>query len=203
MLMVNYRGSIGSGQSSVDFLLGRVGTTDVSDMHQVVCQVIKENTHLDPNKCVLFGGSHGGFLVLHLSGQYPSEFKSCVALNPVVDLPTFSGSDIPDWAVVEAGFDYTPTLELTSEMFEKMRKASPIQYVPQVEAPTLLLLGKKDLRVPCYQGLAYYHALKARNVKTKVLMYDDNHPLSQTMHEADFAINTVLWFLENINHEIE
>jgi acylaminoacyl-peptidase len=71
MIMVNYRGSVGSGQASVDFLLGRVGTTDVEDMHQAAKHVLANNPNISSEKCVLFGGSHGGFLVLHLSGQFP------------------------------------------------------------------------------------------------------------------------------------
>lgn len=71
MLLVNYRGSIGAGQESVEFLLGRIGDSDVKDVHLAVVQAVKQFPFLNPNKMVLFGGSHGGFLVTHLSGQFP------------------------------------------------------------------------------------------------------------------------------------
>jgi acylaminoacyl-peptidase len=69
--MVNYRGSIGSGQESVEFLLGRIGDSDVKDVHLATFQALKKFPFLNPKKMVLFGGSHGGFLVTHLSGQFP------------------------------------------------------------------------------------------------------------------------------------
>lgn len=48
-----------------------------------------------------------------------------------------------------------------------MIEISPITNIRNVKAPTLLLLGKKDLRVPPSQGLAYYYTLKELNVPTK------------------------------------
>lgn len=204
IVMPNYRGSVGAGQASVDFLLGKVGKTDVRDSQQAAETVLKMfGGQLSPNKCLLFGGSHGGFLSLHLAGQYPSFYKSCVALNPVCDLTTFPGSDIPDWAAVEGGYSFKPTLQMDSNMFEEMMSKSPINIVASVTAPVLLLLGKKDLRVPAYQGFSYYRQLKARGIKTRVLVYDDNHSLSQVPHEVDFEINSVLWFLESIEHAVE
>lgn len=97
-LLVNYRGSIGAGEKSVHFLLGRIGDTDVSDCILATKEAIKKYECIDENKLILCGGSHGGFLVTHLSGQYPDMFKAVIARNPVTDVATMSViSDIPDW----------------------------------------------------------------------------------------------------------
>jgi acylaminoacyl-peptidase len=69
--MVNYRGSIGFGEASVKSLPGHIGDNDVADMQQAVKEALAKLPLLDPDHCVLFGGSHGGFLVTHLSGQFP------------------------------------------------------------------------------------------------------------------------------------
>lgn len=98
ILCINYRGSIGSGQNSVEFLLGKIGTSDVADCITAVDEALETFPWLDPDNLALVGGSHGGFLVAHLSGQYPDKFKAVVARNPVIDVASMSIiSDIPDW----------------------------------------------------------------------------------------------------------
>jgi len=49
----------------------------------------------------------------------------------------------------------------------KLADCSPCKNAHKVQAPTLLLLGKKDLRVPPSQGQAYYHLLKKHGVTAR------------------------------------
>ncbi len=57
---------------------------------------------------------------------------------------------------------------ITNEkLVEKMISVSSLYNVRKVKAPTLLLLGKKDIRVPISQGLSYYHALREVGVTTR------------------------------------
>lgn len=73
------RGTVGAGQASVNFLLGNVGKTDVRDTQQAAEAVLKMfPAQLSPNKFLLFGGSYGGFLSLHLAGQYPVSKETLI-----------------------------------------------------------------------------------------------------------------------------
>lgn len=167
-MLVNYRGSTGAGQNSIEFLLGRIGKTDVADCILATVQSYIQYPWVDPNRTALVGGSHGGFVVAHLSAQYPDMFKAVVATNPVTDLPFMSASsDVPDWCYTETGFEFTQVGEPEVEAFIKMRKVSPMQYVHKIKAPTLLLVGSKDVRVPCSQAVEYYHRLKANGVPVR------------------------------------
>uniref|UniRef100_A0A1B6KI34 acylaminoacyl-peptidase n=1 Tax=Graphocephala atropunctata TaxID=36148 RepID=A0A1B6KI34_9HEMI len=200
-LQVNYRGSTGQGQASVDFLPGRVGDTDVKDCHQATLTALNALPCLDPDNVVLYGGSHGGFLVAHLSGQKPEFYRAVVAVNPVIDLTSMIVStDIPDWAAVEGGFTYTgkEQVEMTADFYQKLRSVSPIQYADKVKAPTLLNIGKKDLRVPPSQGMLWYHTLKTYNIPCKMFLFDDNHSLMTVPVDLDSTINSVLWFLQHM-----
>ncbi|XP_076266303.1 acylamino-acid-releasing enzyme-like isoform X2 [Rhynchophorus ferrugineus] len=202
IVLINYRGSIGSGDDSVNYLLGKVGTSDVKDCIQAVDTVLEEFAWLNPDQLVLCGGSHGGFLVTHLSGQYPDKFKAVVARNPVIDIASMSIiSDIPDWCYVEAGEAYTQIGEPDDSILLKMRNASPIMHAHKVKAPTLLQIGSKDLRVPPHQGTDYYNRLKSNGVTVRMNLYDDNHPLGTVPNEIDNILNTILWFETHLKRE--
>lgn len=96
-LQINYRGSTGAGQASVNFLPKRVGDSDVKDCKYATDEAIRMFP-IDPRKLCLMGGSHGGFLVTHLSGQYPDTYSVVVSRNPVTDVASmFNSTDIADW----------------------------------------------------------------------------------------------------------
>ncbi|XP_063974905.1 acylamino-acid-releasing enzyme-like isoform X2 [Diachasmimorpha longicaudata] len=201
IIQVNYRGSTGMGLDNVEYLQGRVGDVDVRDCVTATRESLKKYPWLDPNRVALAGGSHGGFLVTHLSGQYPNMYKAVVARNPVIDIAAmFTISDIPDWCAAVTNVSYDDmSSEETTEMVVKMFKCSPIVHAHKVKAPTLMLLGKKDRRVPPSQGKHWYLRLKANGVKTKMLVYDDNHPLSTGPVEIDEIINSILWLNDHLN----
>ncbi|XP_053325400.1 acylamino-acid-releasing enzyme-like isoform X2 [Spea bombifrons] len=197
VLLVNYRGSIGFGQDSILSLPKNVGEQDVKDVQLAVEQALREDP-LDPEKIVLCGGSHGGFLSLHLIGQYPGYYKACVARNPVTNLPAMFGStDIPDWCLVESGIPYSYQAAPDAAQWGDMLNKSPIRFVSQVKTPVLLMLGEEDRRVPNKQGLEYYKALRAHDVPARLLWYPgNNHSLSKVDAESDGFMNIALWILK-------
>ena len=119
VLHVNYRGSTGYGQASIDSLPGNIGDNDVQDMmtavHEVVAALNDDAMYgqekasdfafnkIDLSRICVVGGSHGGFLTGHLIGQYPSYFAAAAMRNPVTNIPSMVGvTDIPDWCHIEA-----------------------------------------------------------------------------------------------------
>lgn len=170
VLVVNYRGSVGFGEEALNSLPGKVGTQDVQEVHNATLQMLEKHEFLDKETVFLFGGSHGGFLVTHLSGQYPDFYRAVSTRNPVIDIATmFPITDITDWTIVESGLGDGSELEklLEPKTLTRMWEVSPIRYVNQVKAPTLLLVGKVDRRVPPTQSIEYYRALQLRGVKTR------------------------------------
>ncbi|KAG9470447.1 hypothetical protein GDO78_017783 [Eleutherodactylus coqui] len=197
--LVNYRGSLGFGQHSIMSLLGKVGDQDVKDMQTAVLQLLQTEP-VNPQKVVLCGGSHGGFLSCHLIGQYPEFYKTCVVRNPVINIPAMAGcTDIPDWCHVESGLTFSYEALPEATQWGDMLNRSPIIYVSKVKTPVLLMLGAEDRRVPNTQGLEYYKALRAHGVEARLLWYPgNNHALSKVDAESDSFMNIALWILKHL-----
>jgi len=199
VLMVNYRGSVGFGQDSINSLLGNIGRQDVNDVQDVVEQIVASGA-VDKDKVVVVGGSHGGFLTLHAIGQFPNFYCAAVARNPVTNIASMVGcTDIPDWSYTEAGLEFDPKIVPTSHVYGEMLKRSPLINVDQIKIPLMLMIGGKDRRVPTSQGLELRRALEARNAPLRVLWYpDSDHPISEVKSEADSFINIIKWFDDHI-----
>ena len=201
ILHVNYRGSSGFGQRALESLAGTAGTQDVQDVVDILNQVSDDFCdHLDLSRVGVCGGSHGGFLVGHLTGQYPSLFCCAAMRNPVTNIPGMvTATDIPDWCYIETlginSYEWKRFSGPTKEQLSKMWMASPIAHVGNVTTPTLIALGLQDKRVPPSQGYEWYYALRSKGVATDLLVYDgDDHSIDKVCSEADHWINIKKWF---------
>lgn len=199
ILLVNYRGSTGFGQDSIEALPTNIGTLDIQDVIAAT-NAVKVSGLVDPDKIGICGGSHGGFLTAHGTSQYPDFFRAAVMRNPVVNIASMvTTTDIPDWCYVEAcgssSYNWKEYRPPTLEQVQTFYSMSPVQYIGNVQTPTLIALGLKDLRVPPSQGLEWYHTLRSMGVPTKLLTYDnDDHAIDGVASEADHWINIKHWF---------
>jgi dipeptidyl aminopeptidase/acylaminoacyl peptidase len=78
-------------------------------------------------------------------------------------------------------------------------KSSPINFVKQVKTPTLIVVGDSDVECPPPQSYEYWHALKAFNVKTQLVIYPhEGHRFQDPEHVVDRMNRMEAWFDANM-----
>nr|CCA27333.1 acylaminoacidreleasing enzyme putative [Albugo laibachii Nc14] len=225
IVSVNYRGSIGFGNRSLESLIGKAGTQDVFDCHYGLLYALDQMTKggenydkiaIDQSRMHCSGGSHGGFISTHLIGQFPGFYRSCVVRNPVTNLSSvFFTSDIPEWGLAVSGVRQFESI-LTTQRLKQTGFASLTRTerwailkrlwdissmsldLDRIKTPTLFGLGGKDRRVPPTQGLQLSDSLRALGVEIKVLWYPDVcHSLDSIEAYGDFSVQWALWLLKH------
>ena len=84
VLFVNYRGGTGYGRDYMLKLRGNWGNCDVEDAI-AGADFLAEQGKVDRRKCVIMGGSAGGFTVLHALTQQPEAFAAGISLFGVAN----------------------------------------------------------------------------------------------------------------------
>eukprot|EP00922_Rhytidocystis_sp_ex-Travisia-forbesii_P052100 GHVS01077329.1.p1 GENE.GHVS01077329.1~~GHVS01077329.1.p1 ORF type:complete len:850 (-),score=93.44 GHVS01077329.1:336-2885(-) len=206
VLAINYRGSVGFSQEELLSIHGKIGTQDVEDVREAVISFISE-FDIDRSRVAVIGGSHGGFLVLHLIGKYPNLFAAASCRNPVTNLLSMYGSsDIPDWCLAQAcNRDYDcrdpyGCLDGSDDsQVRELYQRSPIRYAPTITTPLLMAVGLNDLRVPASQSKEYYNIANANGRTIRMLCYEDNdHRIDNDVCSEDYFLNTAVWFLQHL-----
>lgn len=193
-LVVNYRGSIGFGSKHLDALLGNIGTMDVADCIEAINQAQQVQEH---KKIIAYGGSHGGFLSLHLASAM--KLDGCISINGALNPASMIlATDITDWGFAEV-LTSEPRFPPTVEDYAKLYQASPLSRVASVKCPVLLICGGGDLRVPPAATMETYRALKGLGVDTQVFWYpEEGHGLLGKASAYDVVVNVNKWIAEKV-----
>ena len=85
---INYRGSTGFGRSYRQSLAGAWGIADVQDSQSAIDYLTAENK-IDPERCIIRGGSAGGYTVLSALA-FTDTFKAGASLYGIGDLETLA-----------------------------------------------------------------------------------------------------------------
>ena len=160
------RGSWGHGTEFAALNDGDLGGDDVVDIIHAA-QWLEHEKGYRPDQIGLFGGSHGGYLVMRALTfpEYTNDrnasydFGFGISFAGVSDLLHFHRtSNIPDWLVQLAGDPETQA--------EKLRERSPLNHVHRLDAPLLLMHGANDSRVPPEESRRFHE--RARQLDKSV-----------------------------------
>ncbi len=167
---VNYRGSTGYGSTWRDALEGRPGLTELDDIAAVRAWMVDQGV-ADPDRCVLEGGSWGGYLTLLGLGVQPKDWAAGLAAVPVADyVAAYEDEMEPLRAFDRALFGGAPT-----DVPEVYERCSPITYIEAVRSPLLVLAGANDPRCPIRQIDNYLRRLTELSTPHEVYRFDAGH----------------------------
>ncbi|RZQ65409.1 prolyl oligopeptidase family serine peptidase [Amycolatopsis suaedae] len=186
---VNYRGSTGYGSAWRDAIEGRPGLTELEDVAAVHDWAVGSGL-ADPKRCVVNGGSWGGYLTLLALGTQPTRWAAGVAAVPVADYVAAYEDEMEQLRSFDrALFGGSP--EDVPAVYDE---CSPITYVEAVAAPVLVLAGDNDPRCPIRQIENYLDRLRRRDAPYEFYRYDAGHgslviaeTIKQTAIEVGFA----------------
>ena len=187
---VNYRGSTGYGSTWRDAITGRPGLTECEDIAAVQDWAVSSGL-ADADRCVLTGGSWGGYLTLLGLGTQPGRWALGVAEIPVADYVAAYEDEMEGLRAFDrALFGGSP-----DEIGEVYRRSSPITYVDEVRAPLLLMAGANDPRCPLRQIENYLRALDERGHDHEVYRFDAGHGslvIEETIRQVAVALEFCL-----------
>ncbi|MGV9559600.1 prolyl oligopeptidase family serine peptidase [Streptomyces sp. NPDC003522] len=170
VVRVNYRGSTGYGCAWRDAALDDVGLAELRDVDAVRADLVSRGL-VDPDRCLLAGGSWGGYLALLGAGLEPRNWACVLASSPIADYAAAYEQEPP---ILQA-FDRAMFGGSPSEVPERYRRASPASYADRVEAPLLLIVGNADTRCPPQQTRGYLDRLRARGADVEFHLVQGGH----------------------------
>jgi dipeptidyl aminopeptidase/acylaminoacyl peptidase len=189
-LDVDFRGSTGYGRAFRHANHGEWGHADVHDLIDAA-EWAKTQPWSD-GRMAIFGGSYGGYMVLCALVEEPSMWAAGVDL--------YGDSEIAE--SFRHG-DRLGRLDLQRQMGtpddpEKepaYRRGSPVYRAERIEAPLLILHGRKDMRVVPLMTERMVEALKIEDKLHEVHWYDDEgHGWERRENRRD-AYERILAFL--------
>jgi dipeptidyl aminopeptidase/acylaminoacyl peptidase len=186
----NYRGSTGYGDSFLRDMVGHYFQNAHLDVMTGVDYLIAKGI-ADGDRMVKMGWSGGGHMTNKII-TYTTRFKAASA-----------GAGATNWISMYAQSDTrtfrTPWFGGTpwqkNAPIDTYWENSPLKYVSNVQTPTIILVGEKDVRVPMPQSVEMYRALKSNGVPTHLYVAPrEPHGWQELRHEL-FKMNVELdWF---------
>ena len=181
VVMIDFHGSTGYGQTFTDSIRGDWGGKPLEDLKKGLEAAVAKYPWLDGERVAALGASYGGYMINWVAGNWPDRFKCLVCHdgNLCERVAYYDTEELwfPEW-------DHMGTPWENPEHFEKH---NPINYVKNWKTPMLVIHGALDFRVVDTQGMSTFTALQRRGIPSKFLHFpDENHWVLK-------PANSILW----------
>ena len=187
VFMPNPRGSFGQGEKFTQANIQDFGYGDLRDILSGM-DSLEKRLPIDKNREGLTGWSYGGFMTMFGVTQ-TNRFKAAVAGAGISDWKSYYGENsIDQWMVPFFGSTVYDDPAIYA-------KSSAIEFIKNVKTPTLIVVGDRDGECPAPQSFEFWHALRARGVRTQLVVYpNEGHWFRDTIHRKDVLERALNWF---------
>ncbi len=187
VFLPNPRGSYGQGES---FTLANVRDFGHGDLRDILAGIdaAAKAAPIDKERLGLTGGSYGGFMTMWAVTQ-TDRFKAAVAAAGISNWISYYGENgIDAWMLPYFGASAYDDPAIYA-------RSSAINYIRNAKTPTFAYVGELDIECPAPQTQEFWHAMKAMNVPTSIMIYPgEGHGLRDPAHSADALKRTLDWF---------
>ena len=164
VLEPNYRGSAGYGEAFRSLNVRNLGIGDAWDVLSGIDHLSAEGL-VDASRVGTMGWSQGGYISAFLTTRHSDRFKAASV-----------GAGISNWMTYYVNTDIHPFtrqyLKATPWDDPKIyADTSPMTYITQASAPTLIQHGDRDLRVPVPNAFELYQGLRDQGVTTELVLF--------------------------------
>lgn len=189
VLQPNFRGSYGQGEKFTAANRKDWGYGDLRDIMAGIDQAVK-SAPIDPDRLGITGWSYGGYMSMWSVTQ-TTRFRASVAGAGIANLQSYYGENKVDQSMIPfMGASVYDDPEVYA-------KSSPLTFIKNVKAPTLIVVGDSDGECPAPQSYEFWHALKTLEVPTMLVIYPhEGHHFVNPAHSRDVIERSAAWFDE-------
>ena len=164
VLEPNYRGSAGYGATFRALNVRNLGIGDAWDVLSGIDHLVALGV-VDKDRVGSMGWSQGGYISAFLTTKHADRFKALSV-----------GAGISNWVTYYVNTDIHPFtrqyLKATPWDDPKIyADTSPMTYIKNARAPTLIQHGDRDARVPIPNAFELYQGLRDQNVPTELMIF--------------------------------
>ena len=187
VLYPNPRGSYGQGEAFTKANVKDFGGGDFRDIMAGVDAALA-SLPIDPDRLGITGWSYGGYMSMWAVTQ-THRFKAAVIGAGLSDWLSYYGENqIDKWMT----FYFGDTVYNDPAVYAK---SAPIDFVKNVQTPSLIVVGDSDGECPPPQSFEFWHALVTFGVPTEFVIYPhEGHGFSNPAHSRDIIYRAVAWF---------
>ncbi len=191
VLFPNPRGSFGAGEEFTRDNVQDFGQGDLRDILLGVDTIIK-TLPVDPERLGIAGWSYGGYMTMWAVTQ-THRFRAAVAGAGISNWQSYYGENLIDqWMIPYFGTSVYNNPSVYA-------RSSPINFIRNVQTPTLVVVGDSDAECPAPQSYEFWHGLKTLGVKTQLVVYPgEGHSIRKPADIKDLLERTIAWFNQNL-----